>query len=776
MTKYKTRTKLSPALLTIIFPVLIALCSLTIPAIEAPSHGMGAPSHGVGAPSHGMGAPSHGVRAPSHGVGAPSHGVGAPSHEVGAPSHGVGIPSQGRDLPSAESTVPPLQKDPGNEDIETILQQAAKIYDKDPSKCISLCRQVLDMLHETDNRKARAEALFYLCQATMVKGDLEKALRFCNESLDNYRIINDKPGMADAMNALGMLYINIDYLNTAQGYLLDALKIRENSGNKAQLSASYLHLGILYYNLEDFSKALQYYSRALNLSKTLKAQRAIMVCLYYTGLCYQKLQKNEQAIDYLHQGLDLAKKRKHQYYIAAFAGNLGDIYGNRKQYAKALEHLQQARSIQETHKFKGALVYTAYYTGNVYLQLKDYSQFHHNYKQTLKLAKELKDKKTLERVYKKYAFFFASQGDYKQAFAFHKKYSETREWILNENKTKQIAELEIRFDAEKRQKELELLRKDNKIQKVTRNAFFIVLVLLSIILVLVFKKYLYLLAFWKMHKYIWQYRILEKIGSGGMGTVYRAHAVSDKTHMAAIKVLREELWEDEESRLRFKQEGMIIDKLAHPHIVKIFERGEHKGKLYIAMEYLRGITLARKIKEETHPDLTECYSIMIQIAEALAFIHSKDVVHRDIKPSNIMLVPGQDRTHLVKLLDFGVALMKFQTRLTQSGVLVGTISYTAPEQITDNCYSSAGDVYSLGITFYEMLTGDPAFRGETITAVVEKIIDQLPDEPTNSRPDIPVALNRLIMQMLCKDPDRRPTSTRVLEELKLLPAKESHQQ
>ena len=658
-----------------------------------------------------------------------------------------------------------LQKVSGKERIEILLRLAEKSYDQAPEKCIEYCNRLLELSKQPDDPKTRAKALTYLNYAYSVKGDLDKSFQYIKEALEIYENQKDRKGMADTLNALGMLYINIDYLNTAQDYLLESLKIREELGNSDDLYASYLYLGILYYNLEDNAKGIAYYQKALAIAEGFKESKKLIVCSYYAGACYQKAGNHEKALEFLQKTLDLAKKNGYNYYIAAALGNIGDLYGSLNRHKLALTYLFQSLKIREEHDYKSGLIYTKYYIANVYLKMKDYANARKYYDQTVKIAGELQDKKTLERVYKNYSGLYADTGDFKKAFEYYKMYSQTRESILNEKKMKQITELEIRFDAEKREKEIEILKRDGKIQKMTRNASIVGISLLIIILALVFKKYLYLLAFWKIHKYIWQYRIIERIGSGGMGTVYLAHAVSDKTHLAAVKVLREELGEDEESRRRFKQEGIIIDKLEHPNIVKIYERGEHKGKLYIAMEYLRGKTLSQKIKEEKNIPLEECLHIMIQITGALAFIHSKQVVHRDMKPANIMLVRVEEDSNFVKLLDFGVALMEFQTRLTRSGVLVGTISYIAPEQITDNLYSTAGDVYSLGIIFYEMLTGEPVFQEKTITAVVERIIDKLPEEPVKLRPDIPGKLNRLIVQMLSKTHAQRPAAADILTAL-----------
>jgi len=620
-------------------------------------------------------------------------------------------------------------------------------------------------VRETDDREEKAKASIYLHFAYNAKGDLKKSLKYSKEALAIYEKQGDRLGIIDAMNALGMYYINIDYLDIAQDYLVKSLKICEELNNKDKLHTSYIHLGILYYNLEEFSKALAYYQKAQAIVKELKKPKSI-TCCFYTGLCYQKLRNYREALEYLQETRALAKNSGNQYYIGASLSNIGNVYVNLNQHQLALTYLFQALKIHDNEKYKKALVYTKYYIGNAYLKMKDYANALSYYNQTTKFAEELNDKKTLERLYQHYSDLYTDTGSYKKALDYYKLYSKTRESILTERKMKQIAELEIRFDTEKREKEIEILKKDNNIQKITRNASVIVLILLVVILILVFKKYLYLLAFWKTHKYISQYRVMEKIGSGGMGTVYLTHTANNKNQLAAVKVLKEELAEDKNNRRRFKQEGTIIDKLEHPHIVKIYERGEYEGKLYIAMEYLRGKTLAQKIKEEKKIDLQECFHIMIQITDALAFIHSKNVLHRDLKPANIMLIEKDYHSNFVKLLDFGVALMKFQTRLTQTDIRVGTIAFTAPEYITNNLYSPACDIYSLGMVFYEMLTGKSAFEAEILTAVVEKILRTSPREPGKLRPDIPGELNRLIMQMLSKVPAQRPPAANIVTTLK----------
>lgn len=280
-----------------------------------------------------------------------------------------------------------------------------------------------------------------------------------------------------------------------------------------------------------------------------------------------------------------------------------------------------------------------------------------------------------------------------------------------------------------------------------------------------FRKYITLAAFWKKQKYVGKFKLMDIIGTGGMGAVYKAKNLMDKSETVAIKVLKEEMFSDESSRKRFKHEAAIIDQLDHPNIVKVIERGESKQNLFIAMEYLQGKTLTEKIIDDERLDINEALHIMIQIADALAKIHSKNIIHRDLKPDNIMLIEKKGDPNFVKLLDFGLARTQYQTRLTQTGIVIGTISYLSPEQISGKRPYAASDIYALGTIFYEMLTGDKPFMGETTTDIMKQILDKIPVEPLRFRGDIPQELNHLIMRLLEKEIKSRPVIFDVLAHL-----------
>ncbi|MDD8011942.1 MAG: protein kinase, partial [Acidobacteriota bacterium] len=281
-------------------------------------------------------------------------------------------------------------------------------------------------------------------------------------------------------------------------------------------------------------------------------------------------------------------------------------------------------------------------------------------------------------------------------------------------------------------------------------------------------KYLRAISFWKKTTQIGHFRILETIGSGGMATVYKAQDMLDKKRIVALKVLKEENFQDELQRKRFKHESLITEQLDHPHIVRIVERGELDGCWYIAMELLQGVSLSRLIAEAGKLEPAAALEIMLQIVDALKAIHAQGVIHRDLKPENIMISERRGRPHYVKLLDFGLAITPAQSRLTMSGVVMGTIRYLPPERIHGGVSSTAGDVYSAGIILYEMLTGSKPFWSDATGEVIHRILETYPLPAREISPGIPPELDALIKSMIDKDPARRPKLQAVQDELQRL--------
>ncbi len=183
------------------------------------------------------------------------------------------------------------------------------------------------------------------------------------------------------------------------------------------------------------------------------------------------------------------------------------------------------------------------------------------------------------------------------------------------------------------------------------------------------------------------------------------------------------------------------------------------------MELLDGLTLRQKMDKEGKIHLPTCVHIMEQIADALAFTHQKNIMHRDLKPSNIMVIQHGEDHNYIKLMDFGLAKGKEHTKITVTGVLIGTISYMSPEQLTGREVSYPGDIFSLGVIFFEMLTGIPAFPGNNPSEIMKQVLDAVPVQPDKLRPELPPVISPLVMRMLEKNPEDRPTADAILKAL-----------
>jgi serine/threonine-protein kinase len=288
--------------------------------------------------------------------------------------------------------------------------------------------------------------------------------------------------------------------------------------------------------------------------------------------------------------------------------------------------------------------------------------------------------------------------------------------------------------------------------------------LVSYFVIVFIKRYAFLFTFWKKKSFIGHYRIVDKIASGGMGIIYKAEDLLDKLRPLALKVMREEYFTDKAQVKRFKNEAAIIDRLKHPNIIKVVERGEHAGQLYMSMELVKGLNLYEflETQKEKKLEVSTAATIIAQVASAMISVHEKGIIHRDLKPANIMVSRKKDNPYFVTLLDFGLARAWDVTRLTQTGIIVGTVYYLSPELITLSEVSCAGDVYSLGIICYEMLTGQKPFDGPTNEIIHNNILDKEPKELKELRPDIPGPLNRTIMAMINKKPGDRPTMEEIL--------------
>ena len=256
-----------------------------------------------------------------------------------------------------------------------------------------------------------------------------------------------------------------------------------------------------------------------------------------------------------------------------------------------------------------------------------------------------------------------------------------------------------------------------------------------------------------------RYEIIKSIGEGGMANVYLAHdLILDRD--VAIKVLRGDLSGDEKFVRRFQREALAASSLSHPNIVEMYDVGEDNGTYYIVMEYINGKTLKQLIKKRGALSLSECIDIMLQLTDGVDHAHASYIIHRDLKPQNIMIEENGE----VKITDFGIAMALNNTQLTQTNSVMGSVHYLPPEQASGKGATVKSDIYSLGIMFFELLTGNLPFKGENAVEIAFKQIkDDIPSvREINS--SIPQSIENIVLKATAKNPKNRYNSAKEMHD------------
>lgn len=261
-----------------------------------------------------------------------------------------------------------------------------------------------------------------------------------------------------------------------------------------------------------------------------------------------------------------------------------------------------------------------------------------------------------------------------------------------------------------------------------------------------------------------RYEVLKRIGSGGMADVYMAkdHKLNRNV---AVKVLKSEYVEDEKFLKKFQTEAQAIASLIHPNIVNIYDVGEEGGVSYIVMELAEGMTLKEYIKRKGHLSAKESVDISLQIASAISHAHKHHIIHRDIKPQNILI----SETGTIKVTDFGIAKAANSNTVTSTATAIGSVHYISPEQAKGRFCDEKSDIYSLGITMYEMVTGQVPFDHENGVTIALMHLQNEITPPSELMEDLPDSLEKIILKCTMKKPEERyQTADELSEDLKLV--------
>ena len=264
-----------------------------------------------------------------------------------------------------------------------------------------------------------------------------------------------------------------------------------------------------------------------------------------------------------------------------------------------------------------------------------------------------------------------------------------------------------------------------------------------------------------------RYRMIERIGSGGMADVWKAHD-AELGRDVAIKVLHENFARDTQFVARFRQEASSAAGLQHPNVVSVYDRGEWEGTYYIAMELIEGSSLRDLINRGLEP--SEAVEVARQVLAAASFAHARGIVHRDLKPLNVLI----DRSGRIRVTDFGIARAG-NSEITQTGSVMGTAQYLSPEQAQGMEVGPPGDIYAIGVMLFEMLTGRVPFEGENAVAIAMKQVAEQPPAPSTINPKVTPALDAVVLKALAKDPaERYATADEMIKALDAAEASPGH--
>lgn len=672
--------------------------------------------------------------------------------------------------------------------------------------------QAAKLFEDLDDPVHECEALDKLAHLDLRLGQFDQALSTALKAAALEPRLESKADVIQVLNTAAIACRRKGALQDALAHLQNALALCRSGEDAQSEIKTLMHMGIIHTDLGDHEAATQVLREALALSQSADGfrrgeilQNLSVVCMKQgeldSGIRFQKeaidvyrAQERKQSLtkglahlsqlyamkeDFetaerlLREAADLARELDlRDEYLGIMTG-LGAMQMERENYPEALATLKDVLKEREQ---SGAILDLAgplSTLGYLYLKMGRFDQAIETYQRQIELARQ-----TQCPYYEAEAMMAKSEarfqsGDCAGAWGDLKRYLELRDELTSRESQKTLNEMRTRYETEKKERENELLKKDVALKQATianQRMWIMLVIALSLLglvaAIILGRLFLTSYRYWKKSHFFGQYRIVEKIGEGGAGSVYRARDMVSGTDVA-LKVLHQSLV-DEVARKRLIQERLASERLGIPQVVEVLGKGEHDDRFYLAMEYVDGRTLTHWI-EHGPLSVKVAAGIFECLLDTLNQIHRAGVVHRDIKPDNIMIAgkePLDERkigdawseeiSSRLKILDFGLARVLGERMLTRTAMMGGTLPYMAPEFLTGKkTRGEHVDFYSLGVVTYQMLTGHLPFTAEETANLIAQILLETPATPRSINRDVPEAFSDFVMKLIARIPSDR---------------------
>ena len=382
------------------------------------------------------------------------------------------------------------------EKIEVLNELSEEYKDKSSEKRIEYAKLALELSKKYDDKEGKIKALTNISRAYYDLCEYKKAIGYFSKALIANKEINNEKGVANTLNNIGVVYDDLGDYEVALEYYLKSLQIREEINDKYGIAASLNNIGIVYYRLNDYNKVLEYFVQALEIRKDIGDKKGISSALNNIANIYRKMKNYNKALEYCRKSLKIDTEIGYKKGVAGTLNNLGVIYLDLNNYDKALENYLESLKITKEIGNKYSFTNTSINIGNVLIKLQNYKNAYQYFKQSMEIAQEIESKKLIMESYHAFSELYTAKEDYQQALEYYKLYTEEKDSIFTEESSEKIAEMQTKYETEKKEKENEILKKDNDIQKLEinkqqnlRNSFIVISALVLILAFVIYTRY-----------------------------------------------------------------------------------------------------------------------------------------------------------------------------------------------------------------------------------------------------------------------------------------------